>query len=574
MATNRPGEAGQQSASSPPDEVAPQEENTARSPTEDVFVPNMMTPNVAGVTTFSSISSRGIELIAPSDAPRPKAAGQAGNSTFAVWVQPIVPPALADQSGDALQVRQFLPPRQKENDEDHQEHPSKAAGDAKATAMKKITAGQETASAQAVNRGHSVTLIEVPDEDNDTAYQIWLAKERLPIVAKKEATSDEPAQSSTTPVITRGWCKPFKLHKGGETAREQLYELCEPPRYLWWRQNNDRDFMLDVQLTPCTGRQILMTKGLLDSSCTSSSINRTFIQRHGLDMKKTAIPIAVYNANSTRNKAGNITEFVEFQMTIGNHSERIGFMVTDLSSKDLYLGHDWLKCHNLVINWNMGMIIFRCCQCVKNPFPLPDADPDDQWDEELEDGYTILAVNMEEELVIHAVHHANDLTATANVEKPKKTFEEMVPPDYCSFHDLFSKENFDELLERKSWDHAIKLIPNAKSTLDCKVYPLNRDKQDQLNKFLDENLELGCIRESKSPFASPFFFIKKKNGSLRPVQDYRKLNEMTIKNRYPLPLISELIDKLQGAKYFMKLDIRWGYNNIRIKEGDEEKAAF
>src|SRR5947207_888756 len=74
--------------------------------------------------------------------------------------------------------------------------------------------------------------------------------------------------------------------------------------------------------------------------------------------------------------------------------------------------------------------------------------------------------------------------------------------------------------------------------------------------------------------ASPFFFIKKKDGSLRPVQDYRKLNELTIKNRYPLPLISELVDSLQDAKYFTKLDIRWGYNNVRIKEGDEHKAAF
>ena len=74
--------------------------------------------------------------------------------------------------------------------------------------------------------------------------------------------------------------------------------------------------------------------------------------------------------------------------------------------------------------------------------------------------------------------------------------------------------------------------------------------------------------------ASPFFFVKKKDGALRPVQDYRKLNEMTIKNRYPLPLIQELIDKLKGSKVFSKMDIRWGFNNIRIKEGDEWKAAF
>ena len=67
----------------------------------------------------------------------------------------------------------------------------------------------------------------------------------------------------------------------------------------------------------------------------------------------------------------------------------------------------------------------------------------------------------------------------------------------------------------------------------------------------------------------PFFFVKKKDGSLQPVQDYRRLNEATIKNKYPLPLIQELIDKVRGARYFTKLDIRWGYNNVRIREGDE-----
>ncbi len=181
---------------------------------------------------------------------------------------------------------------------------------------------------------------------------------------------------------------------------------------------------------------------------------------------------------------------------------------------------------------------------------------------------------MDEELIIRSVHHTNELAAAANADKPKMTFEEMVPEHYRSFCDLFSKENFDKLPEQRSWDHAIKLVPNAKATLDCKVYPLNRNEQEQLDKFLDENLESGWIRPSKSPFASPFFFVKKKDGMLRPVQDYRKLNEMTIKNRYPLPLISELIDKLRGAKYFTKLDVRFGYNNVRIKEGDEEKAAF
>jgi hypothetical protein len=110
--------------------------------------------------------------------------------------------------------------------------------------------------------------------------------------------------------------------------------------------------------------------------------------------------------------------------------------------------------------------------------------------------------------------------------------------------------------------------------VDCKIYPLNPLEQKQLDKFLKEQLETGRIQPSKSPMGSPFFFVKKKDGTLRPVQDYRKLNEMTIKNRYPLPLILELINKLSEAKYFSKMDVRWGYNNIHIKDGDMWKAAF
>src|SRR6266581_2902462 len=74
--------------------------------------------------------------------------------------------------------------------------------------------------------------------------------------------------------------------------------------------------------------------------------------------------------------------------------------------------------------------------------------------------------------------------------------------------------------------------------------------------------------------AAPVFFVKKKDGKLRLVQDYRALNAMTVKNKYPLPLIPELIAKLCGAKYFTKLDVRWGFNNVRIKEGDVWKATF
>jgi hypothetical protein len=147
-------------------------------------------------------------------------------------------------------------------------------------------------------------------------------------------------------------------------------------------------------------------------------------------------------------------------------------------------------------------------------------------------------------------------------------------PDYVKiFGQVILEEGFAKLPNRKPWDHTIELVPGAQLK-GCKVYPISVTEQSELNRFLTENLETGRIRPSKSPMASPVFFIKKKDGSLRLVQDYRMLNDMTVKNKYPLPLISKLVNQLRGAKYFTKLDVRWGINNVRIQEGDEWKATF
>jgi len=123
---------------------------------------------------------------------------------------------------------------------------------------------------------------------------------------------------------------------------------------------------------------------------------------------------------------------------------------------------------------------------------------------------------------------------------------------------VFAKEDFDILPEYCKWDHAIELIPGAKPK-SSKVYPLSPLEQVELDAFLEENLHTGRIQPLKSSIAAPVFFIKKKDSSLRLVQDYRALNTVTVKNRYPLPLISELVSQLRGARYFTKLDVRWGF---------------
>ena len=149
----------------------------------------------------------------------------------------------------------------------------------------------------------------------------------------------------------------------------------------------------------------------------------------------------------------------------------------------------------------------------------------------------------------------------------------MVPEFYHEFEKVFLKESFDELPERRKWDHAIELVPGAEP-FSTKIYPMSVNEQEELDRFLEGNLRKGYIQPSKSPLSSPVFFVKKKDGKLRFVQDYRKLNEYTVKNRYPLPLVADIINRLRKAKYFTKCDIRWGYNNIRVKEGHEWKGAF
>ena len=107
-----------------------------------------------------------------------------------------------------------------------------------------------------------------------------------------------------------------------------------------------------------------------------------------------------------------------------------------------------------------------------------------------------------------------------------------------------------------------------------KIYPLLREEREEVREFIQEQLRKEYIQLSKLPQTAPVFFVGKKDGKKQMVQDYRYLNKWTIKNNYPLPLISDVVENIGTKKVFTKMDLRWGYNNIWIKEGDEWKVAF
>jgi len=137
---------------------------------------------------------------------------------------------------------------------------------------------------------------------------------------------------------------------------------------------------------------------------------------------------------------------------------------------------------------------------------------------------------------------------------------------------VFRKVESEIMPMRKVWDYAIDLKETFKPQKG-RIYPLSKNEREVQN-FVEDQLRRGYIRPSKSPQTSPVFFVGKKDGSKRMVIDYRNLNDQTIKNNYPLPLITELIDNMGSKKVFMKMDLRWGFNNVRIKEKDEWKEVF
>ena len=147
-------------------------------------------------------------------------------------------------------------------------------------------------------------------------------------------------------------------------------------------------------------------------------------------------------------------------------------------------------------------------------------------------------------------------------------------PEYL--HDLgsvFSEEESNKLPDHSNYDHEIKLMPDTQPPYGA-LYPMNERELAALKEYLTVNEAAGKIRRSKSAAGAPVIFVPKPNGKMRLCVDYRGLNKVTVKDRYPLPLMSELMEKLAGAKVFTKLDLKNGYNLIRMKEGEEWKTAF
>lgn len=148
-----------------------------------------------------------------------------------------------------------------------------------------------------------------------------------------------------------------------------------------------------------------------------------------------------------------------------------------------------------------------------------------------------------------------------------------VPACYYHLREVFSKSKAMSLPPHRPYDCEINLVSGFKIPKGH-LYPVSGPEKQAMKDYIEVSLKAGLIWPSSSPAGAGFFFVEKKDGSLRPCIDYSPLNDITVKNRYPLPLMSSVFDKLQQAKVFTKLDLRNAYHLIRIREGDEWKTGF
>jgi hypothetical protein len=313
-------------------------------------------------------------------------------------------------------------------------------------------------------------------------------------------------------------------------------------------------------------------KALVDSGATDNFIHPNFVKRMGLGQREFDKPKNIYNIDDTTNKSGQITHYISLAVTTAGRTQEMRFLITDIGREDVLLGYPWLSTYKPRFSWKHSTIDES-----NLPIILRTINPTSRKDVVLRYLSTDERMGIVKELGREVGGEPptirNTLVELA-IAAQQYTKKVEIPKEYKAFAKVFSEEESKRFPPRRLCNHAIDLKPGAPDAIECKIYPMTRVKDEALDLFIDEQLEKGYIRPSKSQYASSFFFIKKKDGKLQPVQDYRKINAWTVRNQYPLPQIRDLIRDLGGAIIFTKFDVRQGYNNIRIKEGNKHKATF
>jgi hypothetical protein len=344
---------------------------------------------------------------------------------------------------------------------------------------------------------------------------------------------------------------------------------------------------------------------LLDTGASANFMSSTLAKALDLPVTPDTQGLRVTMADG---KSASITGTVITTVCMGRYRAKIEFLVTDLNAHfDAVLGYTWLR-RNCDLHLSKGILAFRNgskVSCVRLPAKSNSTEPSGRWQTELPAGTArstsgapkqkgtakghrshtemsqcgrgpLLSANQLAKLVrkggqaylLYLQGKAEQLNTMVNSTETVDAWVEQLLEE---FKDVF--QDPPGLPPVRNVAHVAPLIPGSRPPYR-RNYRMTELERGELKKQLAELLRKGLIRPSVSPFGSPVIFVRKPNGELRLCIDYRAVNKLTVRNRYPLPLVDELLDRLKGATCFSCLDLAAGYNQIRIREEDICKTAI
>jgi len=298
---------------------------------------------------------------------------------------------------------------------------------------------------------------------------------------------------------------------------------------------------------------------LLDSGASGAVLRCDWVMNTQVPCVRQKEPTRILDASGNHMPYSGLHYTSAVDMYMGDNMNKMRFEVADMLAAKVngYLSMSWLKDHNPDINWEKGSLKWRSEYCKAHCLRKE----------------RCLEFITEEKLIAEDTDNIFVMGMALYTDEDGEDIRIKILPEYRDYADIFSQAKIKALPEHSKYDDRINLIPEA-NLPDGPIYPLSKKELDALWDYIREMQEHGKIRRSSSPIGAPILFVPKPDGTLRLCVDYRGLNKITIKNKYPLALMSELRSWLGKATIFTKLDLKNGYYLIRMAEGEEWKTAF
>jgi hypothetical protein len=311
-----------------------------------------------------------------------------------------------------------------------------------------------------------------------------------------------------------------------------------------------------------------------------------------------------------------ITHKILPTLTVGNHKEpSVPMLIADIGHHEAILGKPWMNKNGVLLDMSRDTIVFpsqldspisvlpvpykpktspstnvsKAPKVLQRPVPTSEEEVSSIHsigaaafqtlaNRSKKDHTEVFAMSVEDidREIAYNTQCNLDSISLPSIDETAQNLEDIkakLPAEYQDFLDVFDRAQADKLPPHRSYDHKIELTSDAVPPR-CRAYRMSPYKLQKVKEYLNENLSKGFITPSKAPYSSPVLFALKANGDLRFCVDYRKLNAITKRNRYPLPLIEEVIGKIVGCKHLTRLDIISAFNKLRMHPDSEDYTTF